>query len=78
MKDKVIQNDKKDIPHYAISSLPELLGDIVSLVDNEVLVENFEDFAALEVCHLVTVSSIRTQGLSRWQENKMIGRQRKN
>lgn len=44
-----------DIPHYAISSLPQLLRYVVSLVDNKVLIEDLEDFAALKVSHIVTV-----------------------
>lgn len=35
------------IPDYAISTLPQLLGDIVALVDNELLVEDLEDLAPL-------------------------------
>ena len=48
-----------DLPYNAISSLPKFLCHVVSLVDNEVLVEDLEDFAALKVCHVVSVCLIR-------------------
>lgn len=47
-----------DIPDYAVSSLAQLLCYIISFVNDEVLVEDFEDLAALEVSHLVSVHLI--------------------
>lgn len=44
-----------DVPYYAISSLPKLLCYVVSLVDNEVLIKDLEDFAALEVGHFDSI-----------------------
>lgn len=55
---RAVLEREQDIPHYAISALTQLLGDIVALVNDEVLVEDLEDFAALKVCHFVTASSI--------------------
>jgi hypothetical protein len=40
-----------DIPDDAVGTLAQLLGHIVPLVDNELLVEDLEDFAALQVRH---------------------------
>lgn len=54
----VVFERERDIPHYAIGTLTQLLGDIVALINDEVLVEHLEDFAALKVCHCVTMSSI--------------------
>jgi len=48
----------KDIPYYAIRSLTELFGDVVALVNDEILIEDLEDFAALKVCHIVAVFSV--------------------
>lgn len=39
------------IPDNAVGALAQLLGHSVSLIDNEFLVENLEDLAALEVGH---------------------------
>ena len=39
------------IPDDSIGSLAKLLGDIVPLIDNELLIEHLEHFAALEVRH---------------------------
>ena len=47
--------DLSDVPYYAIGSLPQLLCYVVSLVNDKVLVEDLEDFAALKVSHLVSV-----------------------
>ncbi len=44
-----------DAPYYAISSLAQLLCNVISLVNDEVLVEDLEDLAALKVSHLVWV-----------------------
>lgn len=44
-----------DVPYYAISSLSQFLGYVVSLVNDEVLVEDLEDLAALEISHFVSV-----------------------
>jgi hypothetical protein len=40
-----------DIPDNTICALTELLGDSVALVDDEVLVEDLEDLATLEIRH---------------------------
>lgn len=40
------------IPNNTISSLAELLRDSISLVDDEVLVEDLEDLAALKISHV--------------------------
>lgn len=45
----------RDVPHYAIGSLSQFLGYVVSLVNDEVLVEDLEDLAALKVSHFVSV-----------------------
>lgn len=39
------------IPHYAIRSLSQFLGNRVSLVDDEILIENSEELSALQVIH---------------------------
>ena len=53
---------KKDkcLPDYAIGSLAKLLGNIVTFINNKVLVEDLEDLAALEISHVVgaAVSSV--------------------
>lgn len=41
------------IPDYAISTLAKFLRHRVSLVDNEVLIEYFEHFPALQIRHVV-------------------------
>ena len=46
---------KKDkcLPDYAIGSLAKLLGNIVTFINDKVLVEDLEDLAALEISHVV-------------------------
>lgn len=44
-----------NIPDYAVSALAEFLGDIVAFVYDEVLVEDLEDLAPMEVCHCARV-----------------------
>lgn len=46
---------KKDncLPDYAVGSLAQLLGNIVTFINDEVLVEDLEDLAALEISHVV-------------------------
>ena len=46
---------KKDkcVPDYAISSLAKLLGNIVTFINDKVLVEDLEDLATLEISHVV-------------------------
>ena len=41
----------KHVPDDAVCSLTQFLGHIVPFIDGEVLVEDFEDSAALHVCH---------------------------
>ena len=43
---------ERRLPDYTVSSLTELLGDIVTLINDEVLVEDLEDLTTLEICHL--------------------------
>lgn len=45
------EQEQVDVPDNAISSLTELLGDGVALVDNKVLVEDLEDLATHEISH---------------------------
>lgn len=52
-------NGLSDAPYYAISSLAQLLCYVIMLVDNKVLVEDFEDFAALKVSHFGPVCLFR-------------------
>jgi hypothetical protein len=42
-----------DPPNNAISSLAKLLCDGVSLVDDEVLVEDLKHLSSYEICHVV-------------------------
>ena len=46
---------KKDncLPDYAIGSLAKLLGNIVTFINDKVLVEDLENLAALEISHVV-------------------------
>ena len=44
-----------DIPYNAVGSLAQLLCYVISLVNDEVLVEDLEDLAPLQVSHLVAV-----------------------
>ena len=48
-------HQKKDnfVPDYAIGSLAKLLCNIVTFINNKVLVEDLEDLAALEISHIV-------------------------
>lgn len=39
------------VPNNAVSALAKLLCDSVALIDDEILVENLEDLAALEISH---------------------------
>lgn len=48
----------ESVPYNAVGSLSKFFGDIVALIDDEVLIEDFEDLAALEICHVVAASSI--------------------
>lgn len=41
------------VPHDAISALPQFFCDIISLINNEILVENLEILATSHVRHLV-------------------------
>ena len=43
------------LPYYAIGSLPKLFCYVVSLINNEVLIEDLKDFATLKVSHSVSV-----------------------
>jgi hypothetical protein len=42
---------KEHIPNNSISTLTKLLRHRISIIDNEVLVENLEHLSAYEVCH---------------------------
>jgi hypothetical protein len=48
---KCSQGKRQRVPDNAVSTLAQLLGHSVSLVDNKVLVEDLEDLAALEISH---------------------------
>lgn len=39
------------LPYYSVCTLSELFRHSVLVVDDEVLIEHFEDLAAAEVCH---------------------------
>ena len=41
------------LPDYAVGSLAKLLGNIVTFINDEILVENLKDLAALEISHVV-------------------------
>jgi hypothetical protein len=41
----------KGLPDDAVCTLTELLGDIVVLIHDEVLVEDLEDLATLQISH---------------------------
>jgi hypothetical protein len=43
--------DPQDLPNDTVCALSQLFGHSVSLIDNEVLVEDLEDLAATEVGH---------------------------
>ena len=47
------QKKDKILPDYAIGPLAKLLGNIVTFVNDKVLVEDLEDLAALEISHVV-------------------------
>lgn len=47
---------ERHLPDYTVSSLTELLGDIITLINDEVLVEDLEDLTALEICHIVAAT----------------------
>jgi len=40
------------LPDNAVGSLSKLLGHRVALIDDEVLVENLEDFTTLKISHV--------------------------
>lgn len=42
---------KRNSPNNPICSLAQLFGDSIALVDNEILIEDLEDLAALEIRH---------------------------
>jgi hypothetical protein len=43
--------EPRDLPNDPVCTLSQLFGHSVSLIDNEVLVEDLEDLAATEVGH---------------------------
>lgn len=45
--------ERKGLPDYAVGSLAQLLGNIVTFINDKVLVEDLEDLAALEISHVV-------------------------
>ena len=49
----IYQKKYKFLPDYAIGSLTKLLSNIVTFIDDKVLVEDLEDLAALEISHIV-------------------------
>ena len=80
-----MKNTKKfknlwNLPYDTISALSQLLRHSISLVDDEVLVENLEDFSSLQVAHVercvcvcvyiyiyLLVSSLLERGLEVWK-----------
>ena len=44
-----------DIPYYAVRTLPKLLCYVVTLVNDEVLIEDLENLAALEFSHCLNL-----------------------
>lgn len=48
----------ENVPYYAVSALAKFLGDIVALVDDEVLVEDLEGLPPLQVCHSAWVAGL--------------------
>ena len=55
-----VMHQKKDkcLPDYAIGSLAKLLGNIVTFINDKVLVEDLEDLAALEISHVVGAANL--------------------
>ena len=49
----MLQKEDEFLPDYAICSLAKLLGNIVTFINDKVLVEDLEDLAALEISHVV-------------------------
>src|ERR1700712_3258565 len=49
------------LPDYAIRALAQLLGHIVALIHDELLVEDLEDLAALEICHCVARNELEAR-----------------
>ena len=49
----IIKRKNQSLPDYAIGSLAKLLGNIVTFINDKVLVEDLEDLAALEISHVV-------------------------
>ena len=56
----------QSLPDNAVSSLSQLLSDGVSLVNNEVLVEDLEDLPSLKICHYVRVCEVWVGRVSSW------------
>ncbi len=50
--ERIIEKRAISSPYNAVSTLPKLLGNIVTLVNDEVLIEDLEDLTALEISHL--------------------------
>lgn len=42
---------KRNLPNNSICSLAQFFGDSIALVDNEILIKDLEDLAALEIRH---------------------------
>lgn len=42
-----------DIPNDSVCPLAKLFGHIVTLIDDEILIEYLEDLAALKICHIM-------------------------
>ncbi len=55
-----VWHQKKDkcLPDYAIGSLAELFGNIITFIHDEVLVEDLEGLAALEISHVVAATIV--------------------
>ena len=46
-----LRRPNPDEPDDTVSTLSQLLGNGISLVDNKVLVEDLEDLSSLQICH---------------------------
>jgi hypothetical protein len=55
---KLCQKQRACLPDDAVCALAKLFSDIVTLVNDEILIEHLEDLSALEICHLVAAITI--------------------
>ena len=55
-----------DVPHDTVGTLAQFFGDIVSFINNEILVENLEVLATSHVRHLVMSLALAVDRLRIW------------